>query len=388
MTRPKTRSMTRRKHNVRAALAGIALVAVLASLASPGCSATTRGDLDALSVGASSMRFCPEPTRLDLTLPEPRPLASDERNSSASAESSVLISPQPFNEVLVSWNIDAPKGTSARIDLRAGRPGFWSPWLYIGRVGDTPILGPRPQSFSGGKVDVDYFTSTQTFDRLQLRVTTFEPVSGPRVRVERLVVQPVDTRPAEPRDGGPSLSLATTPAPAPVSRIGVPFRSQKTPDPALAGRLCSPTSLAMVLAHRGLDHTVDQVARAAFDPDFNLYGNWPRNIQAASDFGAPGLLRRFSSWHDIDATLQRGQPIIASIQVDPGQLPAAPYAATDGHLIVIEGVDERGDLLVLDPAVATPEEGRRTYPRRDMTQVWLINGRGTAYVIEPATPRP
>ncbi|MFN5662885.1 MAG: C39 family peptidase, partial [Planctomyces sp.] len=156
-----------------------------------------------------------------------------------------------------------------------------------------------------------------------------------------------------------------------------------------SGRLCSPTSVSMVLAHAGNAAVVAQVAERAYDADNDIYGNWPRNVQAAFTMGLPGYLTRFSDWSQVERTLRAGQPIIASIQVRPGELRNAPYEKTAGHLIVLEGLTADGDVMVADPAVATAREGQLVYRRDDMTRVWLDRVDGTAYILEtPARTAP
>jgi hypothetical protein len=145
----------------------------------------------------------------------------------------------------------------------------------------------------------------------------------------------------------------------------------------------------MVLAHRGVDASVQTVASLARDPDFQIYGNWPRSIQAAYALGVPGHLTRFGSWADVERVLAAGQPIIASIIVDrPGDLRGAPYDTTAGHLIVLTGLTESGDVFVNDPAVADARAGQLVYRRADLSRVWLANTQGTAYILLPRTTVP
>lgn len=293
--------------------------------------------------------------------------------------SPVIDAPFPFNEALVSWNLDLPPAAGVRIDMRvADSAGVWSPWLYLGRWGDAVVPGERPQKFDGGKVDVDYFVSPAPakFSAFQYRIQAIRTAAGGPVGIRRVAVTFSDTGPG----AKPEPTAHSTRKPSP-GRLGVPFRSQKTDDDKLDGRLCSPTSVSMVMAHRGVDRPVKDVAAAAYDADFNIYGNWPRNVQAAYAMGVPGYLTRFSNWAEVEAMLARGQPLIVSIFVEKGQLRNAPYDKTSGHLIVIEGVNEHGDLLVNDPAVATAEKGQLVYYREDLSNVWLKTVEGTAYVL-------
>jgi hypothetical protein len=334
-----------------------------------------------LGTDRPAMRWCPEPVELALG----RVWIAERRGGATRwvTESAVLTTEQPFNEVLVTWQLDVPEGAGARVDLRVGRveAGLWSPWLYLGRAGQPIDTGPRPQSWNGGRVDVDYFVSEKLFDRLQVRISVSSehpPVDDDR-GLGRVFVQTLDTRQSDARATRRDEHAGSSDLP----RLGVPFRSQRTSTPSLAGRLCSPASVAMVLAYHGVECSVEQVAALAYDPDFDLYGHWPNNLQAAHRLGVGGVLRRFACWSDVEHTLRRGRPIIASIRVGRGELPEAPYSATDGHLIVIEGMTPAGDLLVLDPAVEHEDQGRRVYSRRNMSRVWLGHTHGTAYVLDP-----
>jgi hypothetical protein len=166
--------------------------------------------------------------------------------------------------------------------------------------------------------------------------------------------------------------------------LRVPFRSQRTDDAALKGRLCSPTSAAMVMAYWGVDVSVGQVAAAAYDPFHDVYGNWPRNMQAVYELSAGKLraeVRRFSTFGELRAELERGRPVVISVA---GRLRGAPYSPTEGHLLVVRGMTEAGDVLVNDPAFGTEAEGAREYRWEDLREAWLRNRKGTAYVIAPA----
>ncbi|MBL9002091.1 MAG: C39 family peptidase [Phycisphaerae bacterium] len=294
---------------------------------------------------------------------------------------------------LPSWNMRVPTGACTLVDLRvrAWNSGDVSPWYRIGYAGDAPprhslagLLrtwpplrdGPRD---TGPVVHIDYLEVPEGFSEVQYRLTairTGNDGAGPvRVRRVALCITAIKDHPATLNDQVLQDIC-----------LSVPFRSQKTDDPSLAGRLCSPSCVAMLLAYHGLDVPVGEVAGAAFDPDHDIYGNWPRNIQAAADLGAGGFVTRFNSWSEVVAVLQCGQPIIASIRAANGELRGAPYSETTGHLIVLRGIDSSGNILVSDPAASNPGDGERTYQRDDLTTVWLRRGSGTAYVILPPDP--
>ena len=287
------------------------------------------------------------------------------------------------HELIASANLDVPPGASAWIEARllgrenaSGVTVEQTQWFTLASFGERSAAGGGAVKDGDVYVDVDTLKFPPRYRHAEVRVRS----SAPGVVVARLdvTVSSPALRTTLPdtdalcNDGSPLLRGLD---------LRVPFLSQRTSKKELSGRLCSPTSLAMVLNFHGVACDVESVAAAALDPQHDLYGNWPRNIQSAYERGVEGMLTRFDSWQEVERTLADGLPIIASIFVEEGQLRGAPYSSTDGHLIVIRGMDDKGDLLVNDPAAGTPETGMLTYRRSDMETVWLGNTKGTAYVL-------
>lgn len=292
-----------------------------------------------------------------------------------------------FNEVLMSWNLDVPPDCGAVIELSVGRrfDHFQSPWLHVGDWGRIDEAGPRVTRFDGGKVDIDYFTSDERYDLLRYRIRAMtRRIDGPVIAVRRVAACCSDVT------GMPDSWIPTAMRPRQVSktkwarRLAVPFRNQKTVRPDLAGRICSPTSLSMVLAYYGADRTTFEVVQRCHDPEHDIYGNWGRNIQAAASFGVDGYLTRFSDWTRVESFIAQGVPIVCSIRYDqPRLIKAAPYPTTEGHLFVLCGFDANGDAEVNDPAVSTAQKGMLKYTRAELERAWFEGTGGTAYVLLP-----
>jgi hypothetical protein len=290
-----------------------------------------------------------------------------------------------FNRAILSWNIRTTPGTGVWFEVRAwsssqhnGDSG-WTPWLFIGEWGDVSpadagwALETRAQD---SQVEVDEFVSTRSWDTLQWRVIVAGKSPDAKADIVAVNVDKMFDTPN--RSAGRTRSRPNEMEPIAVN---VPFRSQRTDDPALSGRLCSPTSVAMVLASKGIDVPVQRVAELAYDPRHNIYGNWPRNVQAAFELGLSGAVIRFKDWAHVEYYINQGTPVVISFACKKGELPEAPYESTDGHLIVVRGFDKNGDVLVNDPACGTEAEGRRTYSRKRLTDVWLNQSRGTGYIF-------
>lgn len=343
------------------------------------------------------------------------------------SEGPVFVPRLVSEECVPSWNIDVAEGWSCAIDVRAqvgssssdalaDAPSEaasrsreeWSPWMPIGSWGvdeqaDTLKLSELPANPGNGvSVDVDTIVTGKAHRGMlavQLRVRAWssdargrdergaaETLGVPRVSVRRLALcfSPAPT-PQDARLATDHSSSCLTAATGQI-RLDVPFRSQRTTDPALAGRLCSPTSVTMALAYFGQhDLSVESVARRVYDTQRDIYGNWSRTIQGAYALGAPGYIRRFNSWPEVARVLREGTPIIASITAYKGELLGAPYEQSGGHLIVITGLDGRGGVYVNDPAASSAETGRLVYRQRDLDRVWLARKKGTAYILEAST---
>ncbi|MEM1446423.1 MAG: C39 family peptidase [Planctomycetota bacterium] len=313
-----------------------------------------------------------------------------------------------LTEFLPSFNVDAPKGTGIRVLVRVWRGesetigeddelvtrderwvSGWSPWLDLDGWGENRGTGRGSETrFAGGKVSVDWIelNSATPADAYQLRVelVSFDSTHqldtpGPAVRLVQIVA-------SSPIDGDALASHASREAidPASVRPIdhAVPYFRQSANGPALGPRTCSPTSTSMVLNFFG--HSVDPrlVSEAIYDRRYFLFGNWPRAAAYASTYGHRATIERFRTWHDLEATLHAGSPVIASIRFKEGEFPSNRMKSTNGHLIVIRGLDDNGDAIVNDAAFDDGSGERVILKAEELARAWIGKG-GVGYVIEP-----
>jgi hypothetical protein len=285
-------------------------------------------------------------------------------------ETPEVLAEAEFIEALVSWNVSVPEaaGLVVELSVRRAEGSSWSPWLLVGDWGQVDRSVSRTTAFDGGRIDIDFFTGDINFNAIRLRFTS-EGQGDLLVHRYDLCLT-----------GANELEyVAIIPGSAATS-LDVPKRSQQISDRELAARICSPTSVAMVMAYRGVSRPTVEVAKRLFDEPHDIYGNWTRAIQGAFSFGVPGYLRRFSSLESAEAVVASGQPLIVSIRVPDSGLTGAPYVATTGHLVVIVGFDDDGDVIVNDPAAPDPDSVRLTYKRDEIDRAWLGKG-GVAYML-------
>jgi hypothetical protein len=316
------------------------------------------------------------------------------RNDTTSAIEFELEETPPFRELFASWNIETPPGTGFAIEVRVGEKhgAPLSPWLWLGDWGDVPAV-EKLRKCAAGRVYVDVFVAERDLGVWQLRVRAFRMDEGTRpLRVRRidtcvanrtLTTEDASSRGPRPvRTKNTGCTMGGPAGPQPLSGPVVPFRSQRVEDPTIAGRICSPTSVAMVLAYRGIDRPTAEVAACLYDREHDMYGNWSRAIQGAFSFGVPGYLTRVATWDEARTFVLAGQPLVISIAAEKGELTGAPYAKTDGHLLVLRGFDTNGDVLVNDPAAQDAEHGVTKYTRAELERCWMGHG-GVAYVLLP-----
>ncbi len=199
--------------------------------------------------------------------------------------------------------------------------------------------------------------------RLLIRLARTEP---PRRHLVALSSRPLEIDPAPPRHD--RIVLQRPPA---ISQLQAPA--------AIRERICSPTALAMALLASNPDITWQSVVDACFDGRF--YGSWPMAIHCASGHGRIGAVEAVSCWDPVLTVLRAGSPVVASIRFGRNELPSAPLASTQGHLVTVYGVD--GDrVLVNDPAAPDDASVPRCYELAAFTRAWLRH-RGAAYFLAP-----
>jgi len=316
---------------------------------------------------------------------------SDSDKIAAESGFAVLHSPTiqtdfPFNEIILTWNCICDTNSGLAIILAVGDNKGLGGRFFYQRWGNLPeslvsaIESQYPDSVGGiGKVDIDILKLNRKHTCYAFDLYLYNGGSIPFM-VDLVSVCYTNT------SAGLSLAARNDPGLSPISPImlSVPFYAQGSLPDSISSRTCSPTSLAMVLNFHGFDFNHLETSLAVYDPFHDIYGNWPYNIQAAYAMGmAKAWLARHNSFAEIYPDIARGNPVIISIDVPPGKLRGAPYNSTGGgHLIVVRGFDDKGNVLVNDPAGDSPQEGLAAYDIDELTEVWVDHG-GVAYHLWP-----
>jgi Peptidase_C39 like family len=322
-----------------------------------------------------------------------------------------------LTELVASWNAATPGNSWIEVNVRghASDTGELSKWYVLGRwaAGDehlkrTTVSG-QGNDLATVFVDTLATRSNRTLDDWQLQVNLYRETGTkvtPRVRLASAMASNLpdsETVPVSPSGGAEGIVL------------DVPTYSQEIhigeyPEYDGGGEAwCSPTSTAMVLDYwrsgpdeddyawvdpSYQDPQVDHAARYTYDYDYEGAGNWPYNTAYAATFGLEGFVTRLRSLTEAEQFIKRGIPLVASMSWDDGELDGAGYS-TNGHLMVIVGFDENGDVVVNDPAshlIPSNDEVRFTYDRQQFENAWVAHSGGIVYVMRPwwwpLPPRP
>jgi uncharacterized protein YvpB len=173
----------------------------------------------------------------------------------------------------------------------------------------------------------------------------------------------------------PAAGVAVTP------RLIVPAISQLTAPPAIRHRICSPTCVTMALGYHGRYATLAQVVQACYHAPSHLFGVWPLAIRCAAAAGLVAAAECFTDLDTVARIVARGLPVVASIRFAQGTLPGAALSATDGHLVVVTGLDADW-VYINDPAAKDASVVPRQCPREAFAAAWLTE-RGVGYVLSP-----
>jgi hypothetical protein len=319
-------------------------------------------------------------------------------------------------ELVASWNADTPGGTWLQVEARGVTgDGAETRWYVLGQwaYGDADIqrTSVAGQSDEHAQVVVDTLATEPgvTLTSYQLRVTLYREQgirATPIVRALGAMTSHVPDRfevPVSPPGKARGVELAVPPHAQNIHKGHYPEYGGG------GESWCSPTSTQMVVEYWGrgptrdelswlpegyVDPAVAHAARHTYDYAYEGTGNWPFNTAYAAHFGLRGHVTRLHSLTELEDYIARGVPVITSQSFLASELDGAGYG-TAGHLMVVVGFTEDGDVIANDPAADSNAAVRTVYPREQFEQIWQRTKRydaegrvasgtgGIAYIITP-----
>lgn len=141
---------------------------------------------------------------------------------------------------------------------------------------------------------------------------------------------------------------------------------------------CSAAALAMLLQFHGVHAGVRDVARGVYDASYGGTGNWAFNVAYAGSRGLRAAVAYLRGVDHAAAFLAARLPVAISLAWDEAELAGAPLPRSEGHLVVVRGLD-RDHVLVNDPA---HRDVAVRYDRAQIDALFRRHG-GVAYLLAP-----
>lgn len=265
---------------------------------------------------------------------------------------------EPAMRAIVSWNGAAPTDTLELIVHRAdGRSSLPLPYASFDDAHRASLDGFDDVA----KIATDVVSATRPIVGIDV---------GSTHPLERVAISTPPSR--EDRTAGHGFARAVTLDVPEISQYVAAFPDKRS--------WCTPASLAMLLGTWGLMRDVPRIATAIQDDAYGGTGNWAFAVAYAGRLGFVGAAAYLRAMRSLEGFVRTGIPVAASISWEAGELPGAPLATSDGHIVVVRGFDEVGDPVVNDPA---QPEIRHVYPRAAFEACWLDHG-GVALLVAPA----
>ena len=273
----------------------------------------------------------------------------------------------PFNHGLPSWNGTAPETyASFKIQMSFEVNETWSSWVTVG-FWDNNVWGNYGSTyFTGGQVSIDEVKLTQYVTKAKFKVLFHRNSTSYRSpSLHQLSLFVSDTKTTD----NVNISEIVNDKP-PAIFIPTEFVHQYSVDSQIGGRICSPSSTAMILMSYDIDVDVYDFAVRTLDTYWDLFGVWPRNVQHASEYALNGSVTRYRDWSSAYEVLDKGGRIAMSL--------GPPLFS--GHLVMLAGFDASGNPLVHNPA-STNGYGQK-YNNTDIAKSWFNKG-GISYTMYP-----
>lgn len=305
----------------------------------------------------------------------------------------VLLSPEitasmDWDQVVVSWNVNAPGGTFLEVAAAAMSPRRTTTFYSLGRWTPDDKLFPRAsvsgQKDADGRVDVDTLVLKRPADAVQIRLT-LGGTNGALPALKFLGLSFCNSR--------------AVPEPSPSNHAAwgkvLPVVERSQQSYAGGNGWCSPTSLSMALSYWGsesnrADWKLDapEVAAGVIDHHFKkATGNWAFNTAYAGSLnGMRAYVTRFNDISELEEWIAAGIPVVISARYDLLQDGRKPDY--NGHLTVCRGFTGNGDVVINDPWTDLKvERVRHVYKRENVRRAWATS-HNTVYLVYPETVKP
>lgn len=283
-----------------------------------------------------------------------------------------------FKKIIISWNIVTPVDSYVDIEARVLvnnnlKEKIWSKWLSWGRWGTNIKRASNSSNCTEAKINVDTLTINEGYigEAIQIKISSYYDDKESKADLQLVVITYCGEK-INNKNGKEKLINKL---------IETPCISQMKREAEIANRICSPTSMTMLLNRLGENLLVEDVAYKCFDYKYNEFGNWSYNVAYAGSLGYKAYIQ-FGNIDLLINELNKGYPVEVSVKytndINNKLYPYIENAplTTSGHLIVVCGMECTKNskyVIVNDPAAKENNGVRLKYKFDDFMKAWATS---------------
>lgn len=282
------------------------------------------------------------------------------------------ISCDKFKEAVVSWNGNTVESSYISLQLSLFVDGKWSMWFSYGKwsTDGNNIGSVSKQVDDLGKINVDVISVIGESSKFKIKAI----LERNNIEIKSPTLRRVSVSTFYEYSEINNIEIKDI-------DIEVPMISQMLIH-EIGKKICSPTSLSMIMGNYGYVEDPFSIAQSCFDNFAGIYGNWAYNIAYSGECGLNSSVVLCENAKVISDYIKSGIPLVASIKTkDIDQLKGAPQTYPSGHLLVVRGFANKDKtyIIVNDPASKETENVKRYYEFSEFVKVW----NKIIYVIKP-----
>lgn len=303
------------------------------------------------------------------------------------------IGTEDFTSLILTWNSKTPENTYVEVLARAyiverdGRAGSWSEYLSWGIWGTSIKSSSKDSECEIAKIDTDVFVVKDKVNsvgkKIQIKVNLYSADLKSTPTLSQLTATFIDNNKSKEvlTDNAEKIYYEKI--------LETPCFSQYEREESIASRICSPTSLTMVLNRMGENLIVEDVAWNCYDYKYDGFGNWAFNVAFAGSLGYEAYIE-YGSFESLQREISKGYPVVVSVKytndINNKEYPYIENSplTTSGHLIVVCGIEVNNSgevyIVVNDPAGKNNESVRRKYKLNEFLIAWSKSN-NAMYVI-------
>ena len=276
-----------------------------------------------------------------------------------------------FKELVPSWNILINDKSNITILISVGNNLGFSKFYIMSSWSESYKASFSSQEDGFAKVNIDTIvTKLDDIDRFKVKIV----FRGRETSETYLRSISITTKPLNDVFNNDVSFLVE-------KELAVPPHQQMS-IPLIGGKICSPTSLQMLLNYNSHYFTPEEVASDVYDKGAGIYGNWSFNASFVGGFSdLYSRVEYVNTLETLSYYIQNDIAVAMSIRtIDKNDLVGSIVAYSSGHLIVLIGfkkIDDTWYAIVNDPAEYEDSAVRREYLLTELLNAFS----GYTYVV-------